>query len=404
MSSAPSSSKPNRAFPHLSTSDKPTLEDVAKLIKDGKAKRIMLMVGAGVSTGAGIPDFRSPGTGLYDNLAKEAAIPMQQLTHISSSPEAIFDVDYLQERPEAFYTLAQELYPGNFRPTLSHYFFRLLQEKSVLRGCWTQNIDTLEHLAGLKDELLVEAHGSFAAATCMSCRRKFDKDDIKPRVLRGEVVRHDEGKCKGNKGALIKPDIVFFGEGLPDKFFERLSDFSSCDLLIVIGTSLQVGPFNSLMHRVPATCPRLLINMESVGEVESPRGLGFDFTGFTGKPGGIRDVRRLGDADEGIMELARLVGWDEDLRELKEKELKRLDEQEGKAAPAPAQGDSEQSKAKAEEKRLEVIEQVEKTVDATEGKEADEAGVDELTKAVAGVALDGDTAETQKDEEKNPAL
>lgn len=164
-----------------------------------------------------------------------------------SSPEAIFDVDYLQERPEAFYTLAQELYPGNFRPTLSHYFFRLLQEKGVLRGwcvllasarartiadltsnSWTQNIDTLEHLAGLKDELLVEAHGvsaspmpkdpltppfsgSFATATCLSCRKKFDKDDIKPRVLRGEVVRHDEGKCKGNKRALIKPDIVFFG-------------------------------------------------------------------------------------------------------------------------------------------------------------------------------------------------
>lgn len=185
-----------------------------------------------------------------------------------------------------------------------------------------------------------------------------------------------------------------------------MSDFSSCDLLIVIGTSLQVGPFNSLMHRVPATCPRLLINMESVGEVESPRGLGFDFSGFTGKPGGIRDVRRLGDADEGILELARLVGWEEDLRRLKENEWRRLDELEGKAAPAPAKAESHplEVKEKAQEKRTEVIEHVEKTVEANEGKKEEEGAVDQLTKAVAGVVLDGDTADTKRDVGKKPAL
>lgn len=166
--------------------------------------------GAGISTSAGIPDFRSPGTGLYDNLAK----------YDLPYPEAIFDVDYLEERPEAFYTLAKELYPGNFRPTPSHYFFRLLQDKGLLHGLWTQNIDALERIAGVEDERLVEAHGSFATAKCLRCGKVYDKDDIKPQIMLGEVVRCQGQGCKKRKDALIKPEIVFFGALASD---ERLS-------------------------------------------------------------------------------------------------------------------------------------------------------------------------------------
>ncbi|KWU46285.1 SIR2-domain-containing protein, partial [Rhodotorula sp. JG-1b] len=283
----------------------PQLEDVAHLIKDGKAKRVVVMAGAGISTAAGIPDFRSPGTGLYDNLA-QYDLPYA---------EAIFDIDYLEEHPEAFYTLAKELYPGNFKPTTSHYFFRLLQDKGILHGLWSQNIDTLERLAGVEEDRLVEAHGSFATAKCLRCGKKYDKDDIKPQIMRGEVARCQEKSCKGRRDALIKPEIVFFGKSelrLPDKFFSRMKDFSSCDLLIVVGTSLTVGPFNSLMHRVPSSCPRLLINLESVGEIENPRSsIGFDFEGKSGKP--IRDVRKLAKADEAFEELCELLGWADEL-------------------------------------------------------------------------------------------
>lgn len=158
--------------------------------------------GAGISTAAGIPDFRSPGTGLYDNLA-QYDLPYA---------EAIFDIDYLEDHPEAFYTLAKELYPGNFKPTTSHYFFRLLQDKGILHGLWSQNIDTLERLAGVEEERLVEAHGSFATAKCLRCGNKYDKDDIKPQIMRGEVARCQEKSCKGRRDALIKPEIVFFGK------------------------------------------------------------------------------------------------------------------------------------------------------------------------------------------------
>ncbi|GAA5896832.1 hypothetical protein JCM5296_002568 [Sporobolomyces johnsonii] len=384
--SSPPKAGAHRAFPHLTSASKPQLKDVARLIKEGKAKNVIVMAGAGISTGAGIPDFRSPGTGLYDNLAK----------YNLPYPEAIFDIEYLEERPEAFYTLAKELYPGNFNPTPTHYFFKLLQQKGILKAVFTQNIDTLERIAGLEDEYVIEAHGSFAEAACLTCRKTYTKEEIKPQIMRGEVVRCQEKGCKGRRDALIKPKIVFFGEGLPDKFFERLSDFADCDLLLVLGTSLTVGPFNTLLHRVPASCPRVLINLESVGEASHPWDDGFDFDGLTkdAKRGGVRDVRYLGESDRGVGELAELLGWAEELRELRDKGWDELRKENGE----------EKEQETAEERRHEVIEAVEAAV----GEKEDEA-VGALTEAVAEVVLDGDAGssseeKTANDDTKKPAL
>lgn len=72
----------------------------------------------------------------HPRLAWSTRLTCRPAAHRRRSPEAIFDIDYLVERPEAFYTLASELYPGNFKPTTSHYFFRLLQDKGLLHGCW----------------------------------------------------------------------------------------------------------------------------------------------------------------------------------------------------------------------------------------------------------------------------
>ena len=108
--------------------------------------------GAGISTSAGIPDFRSPDTGLYANLAR-LDLPYA---------EAVFDIGYFRKNPLPFYTLAQELYPGKYRPTITHSFINLLNKKGLLMQLFTQNIDCLEREAGVPDELIIEAHGSFA--------------------------------------------------------------------------------------------------------------------------------------------------------------------------------------------------------------------------------------------------
>ncbi|KAG6823915.1 NAD-dependent protein deacetylase sirtuin-2, partial [Arthromyces matolae] len=91
-----------------------------------------------VSTSAGIPDFRSPNTGLYSNLAR------LNLPH----PEAVFEINFFRRNPVPFYTLAAELYPGSFRPTPTHSFIKLLESHNLLHMCFTQNIDTLERRAG----------------------------------------------------------------------------------------------------------------------------------------------------------------------------------------------------------------------------------------------------------------
>ena len=180
-----------------------------------------------------------------------------------------------------------------------------MHEKEVLNSVWTQNIDTLERVAGLDPKRIIEAHGSFATAKCLHCNKKYSADDIRDRVDAGEIVRCKEKKCDGVSDALIKPDIVFFGEGLPAEFFTRMFDLAECDLLLIMGTSLTVHPFASLVDRVPRSCPRVLINLESVGEDS----LRFDVKGG-------RDVRWLGHSDDAVLELAKMLDWEKDLLDL----------------------------------------------------------------------------------------
>ncbi|MEQ2258216.1 NAD-dependent protein deacetylase sirtuin-2, partial [Xenotaenia resolanae] len=151
--------------------DELSLDGVARYINSGKCKNIICMVGAGISTSAGIPDFRSPDTGLYANLQK----------YNLPYPEAIFQIDYFKKHPEPFFALARELYPGQFKPTICHYFIKMLKDKGLLRRCYTQNIDTLERVAGLEGEDLIEAHGTFHTSHCVSfcCRKEYHLDWMK---------------------------------------------------------------------------------------------------------------------------------------------------------------------------------------------------------------------------------
>jgi NAD-dependent deacetylase sirtuin 2 len=226
----------------------------------------MVMTGAGISTAAGIPDFRTPGTGLYDNL-QQYNLP---------NPMAIFDISYFPMKPKPFYHLAKEMYPGKFKPTLSHYFIYLLEQKGLLLRSYTQNIDTLERRAGVSDACMVEAHGAFHTAHCITCNKDYSHDFVKEKIFADDIPLCTEPGCakvpenedEPYKG-LVKPDIVFFGEALPSRFGSLvMQDARECDLLIIMGTSLTVQPFASVANKVRDDCPRLLINIEKVGETD----------------------------------------------------------------------------------------------------------------------------------------
>ncbi|XP_055363286.1 NAD-dependent protein deacetylase sirtuin-3, mitochondrial isoform X2 [Betta splendens] len=232
-----------------------TLEDVARNIRERQYKRVVVMAGAGISTPSGIPDFRSPGSGLYDNL-QQYDLPYA---------EAIFEITFFHQNPNPFFALAKELYPGNYQPNLTHYFVRLLHNKGQLLRMYTQNIDGLERLAGIPPEMLVEAHGTFAAATCTVCLRKYDSEDLR----------------------------------LPQHFFKYLKDFPLADLLVIMGTSLEVEPFASLAGAVRGSVPRLLINRDLVGPFAWGR-----------RP---RDVVQLGDVVSGVQALVDALGWSQEL-------------------------------------------------------------------------------------------
>lgn len=130
-------------YPPSAPSPVPTvdqrLQDICGKLKQGSIKNVIVMVGAGLSVAAGIPDFRTPGTGLYDNLQK----------YNLPSPESIFTLSFFRENPQPFVTLAKELYPGEYKATKGHEFIQLLNKKNALRRCYSQNIDGLELVAFL---------------------------------------------------------------------------------------------------------------------------------------------------------------------------------------------------------------------------------------------------------------
>ncbi|NP_001277174.1 NAD-dependent protein deacetylase sirtuin-3, mitochondrial [Felis catus] len=270
------------------------LQDLAELIRAGACRKAVVMVGAGVSTPSGIPDFRSPRSGLYSNLQR----------YDLPYPEAIFELTFFHHNPKPFFALAKELHPGSYRPNVIHYFLRLLHDKGLLLRLYTQNIDGLERAAGIPASKLVEAHGSFASATCTVCRRPFPGKDVWDEVMVDRIPRCPV--CTG----IVKPDIVFFGETLPQRFLLHVVDFPMADVLLILGTSLEVEPFASLSEAVRSSVPRLLINRDLVGP-------------FAWRPRS-RDVVQLGDMVHSVERLVELLGWTEELRDLMRQEAEKL--------------------------------------------------------------------------------
>lgn len=238
----------------------PTIEAVARGLREGRYKNVIVMAGAGMSTGAGLPDFRTPGTGLYDQLRDRGI----------EDPHDLFDLEFFKENPSPFHHLALEMLPDDVAPTRMHALVAELERRGLLLRCFTQNIDGLELKAGVSTERLVQAHGGFHSASCIRCHANHDVAEHE-RLLRDAQTP----RCAAC-GGLVKFDVVFFGEGLPARFYHRMrEDFPSCDLLLIVGTSLQVEPFAGLVDQAPLECPRVLINRDPVGQAEAvPEGWG----------------------------------------------------------------------------------------------------------------------------------
>jgi len=196
------------------------MSELSRLLRE--AKHAVVLTGAGISTLSGIPDFRGVG-GLY--------------TRKDIDANKLFDLHYFYSDQSYYYEHARDfLYNLDEKePNIVHEGLARLEEKGLIHAVITQNIDLLHQKAGSKKVL--ELHGSPLIHRCLSCGKTWDFPSIASTVRQGGLPKCD--RC----GGIVKPDIVFFGEGLPEKTLEEAErEARQADLMLVLGTSLTVYP------------------------------------------------------------------------------------------------------------------------------------------------------------------
>lgn len=197
-----------------------------ELFKDiiNTSKSIVFFGGAGVSTESGIPDFRSK-DGLYNQKYK-------------FPPEEILSHHFFLNNTADFYEFYRnKMNSLNYEPNITHIKLANLEKMGILKGIITQNIDGLHQKAGSKNVL--ELHGSVLRNYCMKCNKFYDANY----VFNSKDVPYCE--C----GGIIKPDVVLYEEALDSSILENsISLISSCDTLIIGGTSLTVYPASGLIR------------------------------------------------------------------------------------------------------------------------------------------------------------
>jgi NAD-dependent deacetylase len=212
------------------------IQQAADLIR--AASYVMVLTGAGVSTPSGIPDFRSPSSGIWNKL----------------DPIAVASIWGYHDHPETFYRwfmpLARQIRLA--RPNPAHTALAEMEQVARLHLLVTQNIDGLHQAAGSRH--VVELHGHLRTASCLDCAAQTDLDAIWPLAERGQVARCEH--C----GGLMKPDVILFGEPLPYDSLRAAQEAALfCDVLISIGTSLEVEPASDLPHLARRSGSRVII-------------------------------------------------------------------------------------------------------------------------------------------------
>ncbi len=191
-----------------------------------RARRTVVLTGAGISTPSGIPDFRSKETGLW---AQTESLEAASLLAFRHQPEKF----YRWFRPLAAQILAAE-------PNPAHYALARLEAAGRLQAVLTQNVDLLHQKAG--SQTVVELHGSLSTLSCTRCFARYEAEPFLPAYLnRGEMPRCPD--C----GAVLKPDVVLFGEQLPQQAWLRAQQYArNCEVMLVAGSSLEVLPVAGL--------------------------------------------------------------------------------------------------------------------------------------------------------------
>ncbi len=211
--------------------------EVAGLIR--AARSVVALTGAGISVPSGIPDFRSPGTGLWANV----------------DPMAVAHIDVFRRDPARFW----HFYGDRFqtlegkRPNGAHTALATLEAAGLLDAVITQNIDRLHARAGSRQ--LVEVHGTIAHSSCPACRARYPLPEVRDRQA-ADPSRVPRCDC----GEPLKPDVVLFGEYLPFDALARAEALAAgADLLLCIGSSLEVHPVAQLPELTLRAGGRLVI-------------------------------------------------------------------------------------------------------------------------------------------------
>lgn len=192
------------------------------------ARHVSVLTGAGISTESNIPDFRSPGTGMWS----------------FSNPLDVASIWSFKEQPARFYTWIRPLSRKFLRakPNPGHLSLARLQQAGLLGPIITQNIDDLHQQAGA--DRVIQLHGHTRTATCLACGAVDDTTDMWEAVNRGGVP----DPCR-HCGGLRKPDVVLFGEELSYSILEEAQQAAlTCDVMIVAGSSLEVMPAADLPY------------------------------------------------------------------------------------------------------------------------------------------------------------
>jgi NAD-dependent deacetylase len=196
---------------------------LAGLIRESEST--VALTGAGISVPSGIPDFRSPGEGLWEKV----------------DPMEVAHIDAFRRDPARFWSFYRpRLHAlGDVEPNDAHRVLAELERRELLDAVITQNIDRLHHRAG--SERVIEVHGSIRTSSCQSCGSRFPLEDV-------EGLFDDEGVARcADCSAPVKPDVVLFGELLPaDAMAEAESLASGADLMLCVGSSLEVHPVAGL--------------------------------------------------------------------------------------------------------------------------------------------------------------
>lgn len=201
----------------------PQVERLAELL--GQSRRAVALTGAGVSVPSGIPDFRTPQTGLW------AVVDPMEVAHI----------DVFERDPERFWSYYRPRFSalGDKEPNRAHEALAELERRGLIEGVITQNIDRLHRAAG--SENVIEVHGSIETSSCTTCLRSFELGEMDDLFdPRGVAL------CATCGGA-VKPDVILFGELLPESAMARATELAErADLMLCVGSSLAVHPVAGL--------------------------------------------------------------------------------------------------------------------------------------------------------------